>query len=645
LTLEEVRIGSQGALSWDYSVDAGAYGAIARGDYHPTFVIGTNLAPFLHNHYDVLTWPLAYLLVGIAHLPVKWLLLIGLQALPLALIGPIVATYAAIRAREAGLAGRTRILVVVIPALLACLDIWFYWSAQFDYHDKALQGLLMVLGAIALERRRSGWLMVIVTVLLMTGDTGGLVVIGLAAVALLRRRWQVAVVLFVVGLVVATAPGTLLPPDAWGGALHLYGALAPGAHSTVGLVVGVLRHPAPVLVRLRKHLPDAWALLGAAGLIGALTPEGIGALVSVGLAAWLAPTLFAYAGLFQTVPVSDMVLLGSVGGLLWVTRHRRFLVVGLMSGAVVAWSLGWALVFAPQLVASVRAIAPIGPTGNSLAAIEASIPKGQELVVPNGTIGDFAVRHQLLQFFPCGGTGTIRTVGRTVNFVVAPKTGVNYCAPGSLTEAASEVAELPGARLRVFPGPVYWVQWMPGPGEHQLAIDPSAVGVCPDLLVGAASPDSATSPESQAGGSISSCSLTSRTPGLLVKGYTVDLPPRSNGDAIVELSIRGTASIQVWDDPAGQLVAQRYLGSTSGNETVVVPFRTPRLTPPTKIFSDGSAPFVTRFVPPVPLDAFELRVAVDPGSTVTSSGVWLGSQQEAQSVLHTAMFEGVQSVN
>jgi len=307
--------------------------------------------------------------------------------------------------------------------------------------------------------------------------------------------------------------------------------------------------------------------------------------------------------------------------------------------------LGWAAVFTPQLVASVRAIAPAGPAGNSLSAIEARIPMGQEVVVPNGSIGDFAARHQLLQVLPCGTNGSILTFGQPVNFVVAPDTGVNYCSPGSLIEAVSALSELPGARLRVLPGPVYWVQWMPGPGDNRLAIDSNTAGACPDLLVGATSPHAVASQGSKDSGSISSCALTSRIPGLMLKGYTVELPPQSDGEAIVELSIQGSASVQVWDDPAGKLVAQRYLGSTSGNETVVVPFRTPRFTPPSSIFTDGITPFVTHFVPPTAMDAFELRIAVAQGSTVSASGVWLGSRQAAQAVLHTAMFEGARSVN
>jgi len=644
LTLEEVRIGTAGALSADYSVDAGAYGAIGRGDLHPTFLAGVGLYPFLHNHYDFLTWPLAYLLVGILHLPVKWLLLIGLQALPLALIGPVIATYASVRTHDMGVTGRTRVFVVMAPAVLAFLDIWLYWSAQFDYHPEILQGLLMVVGAIALERHRNGVLAAAIVLLALMGNNAGLVLIGLGLTALLRLRWRPAIVMLGIGTLWVVLPGAVLPLASIG-AQSLYGSIVPGHHTTVGFVVAFLTHPAAVLVRLSSHLRDVWALVGAAGLIGALTPEGIGAIASVGLAIWLAPTVFAYAGLFQTVPVTDMVLLGSVGGLLWVARHRRGLVVGLASGVMVAWSLGWATVFTPQLVASVRAIAPVGPAGKSLALIEANIPIDQEVVAPNGSMGDFAARHQLLQFLPCGSNGSIRTFGRTVNFVVAPRTGVNDCASGSLTEVVSQLAELPGARLRVLPGPVYWVRWTPGPGDNRLATDPNTAGACPNLLVSATSPHGVASQGAADSGSIVGCSLTSHAPGLLVKGYTVELPPQSNGEAIVELSIQGAASVQVWDDPADKLVAQRYLGSTSGNETVLVPFRTPRFTPPSSIFTDGIAPFVTHFLPPTAMDAFELRIAVDQDSTVTASGVWLGSRRQAQAVVHTAMFEGAPSVN
>ncbi len=638
LAIEEIRIASAGALSYDYSVDAGAYGAIAHGNFDPNFLVALRLPPFLYNHYDVLTWPLALLLVGLLRLPVTWTLLILLQALPLALIGPIVATYASIRAREAGLEGVVRKLVVIAPAILAFADIWLYWSAEFDYHPKALQGLFVVIAAIALERRWPGWLAAFVVLLLMTGDTGGLVIIGLGLAALLRRRWRPAALMLVVGTLVALAPGSLLPPDAWGGVPALYGTLAPGQHTTLGIAVGVLLHPGPALGRLGRRLPDVWALLGAAGLIGALTPEGVGIMATVGMAAWLAPTVFSFAGLFQTVPVSDVVLLGSVGALIWVATHRRQLVLVVVATGVTAWTVGWGLVFAPRLVSDVRAIAPAGPTGASLASLEAHLPNNQEFVVPNGTIGDFAARHQLLQFLPCGSAGVVRTFGRPVNFVIAPWTGVESCAPGTLLGVTSELAQLPGASLKVLPGPVYWVHWIPGPGSQDLRVNPSVGAVCPALLVRARG-------VANTNALLHGCGIARRHPGFAVQGYTVTLPPHSRGEAVVALSVQGSASIQVWDDPAGRLVAQRYVGTAPGTEVVSIPFRTPGLVAPSRSFSDGVFPFITRFVPPNPEDAFELRVYAGVGSTVAVTGVWLGQSRLAPQVLRSGAFAGLPGVS
>ncbi len=639
LAIEEIRIFSAGALSIDYSIYAGVYGTIGHGGLSPHFLVGGGLlAPYIYNQYDILTWPLAYLFIGILRLPVTWTLLILLQALPLALIGPIVATYASIRAREAGLVSVDRNVVVIVPAILAFADIWLYWSAEFDYHPKALEGLFVVLAAIALERRRRAWFAVFVILLLLSGDTGGLVVIGLGLAALLRRRWRPAVLMLVFGALVVIAPGSLLPPLAWGGAPVLYGALAPGQHTTLGIAVGVLLHPGPALGRLGRHLPDVWALLGAAGLIGALTPEGVGIMATVGMAAWLAPTAFAAAGLFQTDPVSDLVLLGSVGAFIWVATHRRQLVlVGLAVGST-AWAACWGVVFAPRLVADIKAIAPPGPAGSALASLEAHVPRNQELVVPNGNIGDFAARHQLLQMLPCGTAGVIRTFGRPVNFVAAPWVGVQACSPGSLVQAISGLAQLPGATLKVLPGPVYWVRWMPGPGVESLKVNPVPDVVCPAL-------------SSQAPGSerhrllVRGCRVVSNGPGFAVHGFTVALPPHSAGEAVVALSVQGSASVQVWDDPAGRLVAQRYVGSAPGTEVVAIPFKTPLHVPPTKLFSDGVPPFVTRFLPSSSGDTFELRVYAEAGSTVVVTGVWLGQSRLAPQVLRSGAFAGLPGVS
>ncbi|WP_298335572.1 DUF2079 domain-containing protein [Ferrimicrobium sp.] len=634
LCVEELRIVEGGALSWDYSVDASAYSAIARGDLNPHYFVGIAYSPFMRNHYDLLTWPLALLLVGLLHLPVKITLLILLQALPLALIGPIVATYAWVRGRERGISGARLEVLTLVPALLGLIDIWLYWSASFDYHDKALQGCLLVLAAIALERRRTLWLVVLVTLLLLTGDTGGLVVVGLGIAALLRRRWQVGAVIIVAGGLVLVAPGSILPPDAWGGAAVLYGALAPGHHHLAGIAIGVLHHPARALDRLFRSLPDVWALIGAAGVLGVFSAEGVGQMALVGLAAWLTPVQFAYAGNFQTVPVSDALLLGSVGVLLWLygPRHRR--AVGLTVGiASVVWSTGWVVVFAPRLVGNVVGIAPSAQAGASLATIEAEIPVRQEVVAPNGIIGDFATRHQQFQPLKCRSSTIVPTHGIPLNVVVAPEVGAEYCGPGVLLSEVSMVAQLPGARLQVFSGPVYWVRWNPGPGSRDVQLTPGATGVCGSLA------HSLTS-RSPLHGTYEGCAESFHGPGFALQDFTVAFPPRTRDEAIVSLSVSGQASLQVWDDPAGALVAQRFLSSAS-TELITMPFVTPRLTPPSAAFSDGIFPFQTRFVPPIPEDAFELRVFVPKGSAVTLDGVWMGSGREGVAVLRSALFAGI----
>ena len=634
LCIEELRIGEGGALSWDYSVDAGAYSAIARGDLNPHYFVGIAYSPFMRNHYDLLTWPLALLLVGLAHLPVEITLLILLQALPLALIGPIVATYAWVRGRERGVSNVRLWVLTLVPAFLGMTDIWLYWSASFDYHDKALQGCLLVLAAIALERRRTLWLVALVTLLLLTGDTGGLVVVGLGIAALLRRRWRVGAVIIVAGGLVLLAPGSILPPDAWGGAAVLYGALAPGHHHLVGIATAVLHHPGKAIDRLLGSVPDIWALIGAAGVLGVFSAEGVGQVVTVGLAAWLTRVQFAYAGNFQTVPVSDALLLGSVGVLLWLydSRHRR--AIGLaVSVASVVWSTGWSAVFAPRLVGNVVGITPSSRAGASLAAIEAAIPLHQEVVAPNGIVGDFAARHQQFQPLGCGSSTIVRTHGIPLNVVVAPEVGAEYCGPGVLLSELSMVAQFPGARLQVFPGPVYWVRWNPGPGSRDVHLSSGATGVCGSLA------RSLTNRSSRQR-TVEGCAASFNGPRFALQGFTVAFPPKTRDEAIVSLSVSGQASLQVWDDPAGTLVAQRYLSSVS-SELITMPFVTPRLTPPSAVFSDGVFPFQTRFVPPIPEVAFELRIFVPKGSTVILDGVWMGSGRESVAVLRSALFAGI----
>jgi hypothetical protein len=628
-----VRLALGGALSWDYSIAAGAYGQIGRGNLDPTmFLQGRGLVPYILNNYDLLTWVLAAV-VAVLHLPLRWTLIVGLQAAPLALVGPLVSTWAWMRMRDRiEISPRVKAAIVLAPSVIATFDVWRYWSVTFDYHPKALQGLLAVTAVIALERRRPRVLLVNVVLLALTGATGGLVVLSVGLAALLRRRVRLGASVVVIGLAVMVVPASI-HPQVWGGAVALYHSLVPHARSTLEVLVGMLRNPSRVAARMGRHLSDVWAVVAGAGLVGVAAPEGIAAL-PIGLATWLAPLSFAFPGLFQVVPLSDLLVAGVPGALVGILAWRgQVAAVGAAIGACIL-SAGWLGTYGSFVATQVNRLAPSALAGVSLWRLDAEIPASAEVIAPNGIIGVFADRHRLVQVLPCT-PSEVTTYGRPVNVIVAP-VGVEYCPFGQLAELEAGFAGLPGATVRALPGGVLWVRWSPGPGVQQLKV-PEPAPVCSALL------PVPSGPVAHALGD-GLCSRTGQGPGFVVEGQVVGMAPRSAGEALAVLSLSGEASVQVWDDATGRLLAQRYVSTAPGSEVVRLEFHAPPFVVPVGDVPREHFPFVARLVPPLVYDPVELRVYAFTGSTVSVAWTWLGPASVAWHALANGAFQGVSVV-
>lgn len=559
------RLVRAGALSIDYAIEGGGFSQIAAGHLDPTVWLFQYVKPFIDNHEVFLDWPLA-LVIGLVHLPVVWTLLIGLQALPIAAIGPLVASYANLRGRELGFSARTRALVTLVPAALAALDVWQYWSTTFDYHGKALQGLVLVAALIVLERRRRAWSIVLVATLALMGDTASYVLAVVAVVLLLERRWRGGLAVLATAVAVLTVP-SLLGFHILSLTGGLYSPLTPLQAPTYDVVVGVLKHPGFALGRLGRRLPDMWALLGGAGILGVASAMGIAAMAVIGPVVWLGIAPLGYAGVFQLVPLTDVLLLGAAVTLLRVARRRprRALAIG---GFAVAWAFGWFVVFVPHLVASIRAIAPADVrTGSTLEALATSIPPGHEVVAPISMVGLVAQDHPLVWSYRCRtGPISIPTFGVPLDIVVAPGVGVDTCSPGTLMAELARVAALPSASLRVLPGDVYVVEYDPGPGRGSLVLSDAAPMTGREL----APTFTKGSTQLLPGGAVA------LSPGpLALHGVTAELAPGAAGEALVRLEAEGSVSVQVWDDASGQLLAREELGTTTGAETLAIPFVVP----------------------------------------------------------------------
>jgi hypothetical protein len=638
LVVEEQAVWSRGELTYDYQIFARAYALIGPGRVlDPAVYLGGAPNGYIRNHFELITWPLAWLLVGLLHLPVHVVLLDLLQALPTAVIGPLAALWASRVADERGLGGWRRWVVVVTPAVLALLDIWLYWADSFDFHYQALETALMVGTFVALRWRRPKLAALLLGILALMGDTASLVIAGVGVVAGVegwqrrsreRRWWLFATGALALAGVTLVVPGLLHDNLGSVGVLRSYQALVGSRKGTLLSVVASLpAHPLPALARLYRRRWDVWALVGGSGVLGVAWYGALGIMIAVGVPIWLAPLLFGYAGLFQSVPVVGAILLGSAYAIAGLAARRSVRVVMTLVVGSVLMAAAWLGVFSPELVMSIRDVSQPA-NGASLRLLAERAPRGAEVLTTNGSAGTPAEFGELVEQ-PDGCPPSLLPIdGRPVQLVIEPWRGFQFCSPAALLAAVASMQRLVGARLQgPLPGGVYAVEWMPGPYRGTLVLPPAMIPG--QDLAGLSSMGLRTGPAIPAseGGGIG----TPAGGGFVLEGLTAWLQPHEQGVALVRLQVTGQAQVQVFDDATGELLARRYVDGVGESATLRLAFRGPRYVPPHGVFSDGVGLIRTTFVPPLRVDPVELRVWVPPGtnSIARVSSVWIGPSSEA----------------
>jgi hypothetical protein len=607
LIFEEISIASRGELTMDYQAFARAYWFIGHGHLTPIIdlPISNKDVPYIQNHFELLTWPLALFFVGLLRLPVHVVLLDVLQALPTAALTPLVALWGADIAKRRSLTGLSRWTVVLVPTLLSFVDIWQYKADSFDFHYQALQGALLVGALIAFQRNatRTGW--IVLLVLAMTGDTAGLVIEVVALVLIVRHRWRSGLGALVLGVLVLVVPALLHDNLSNGVALHHLAQVEGQAQGSLwSIALGLVSHPLSVLRELRSVQLDIWAVFGGAGLLGCFSDIGLAAILCIGLPAWLSGLQFAYPGNFQTEPLSAALLLGAASVLGWMCTRRFWGTVMGVCGLIVAG--GWSAVFAPPLIAGIRSVSN-SEVGASLSLIARQIPADAEVVSPNASLGTVGLSGARVLAGGCV-PWLLVLPRRPVAFVVDPWRGIQTCDPAQLLVALSAFANLPGAKvLGPLPGRVYWVEWTPRGRDRMLHVSGSAP-ISARFLAG--EPFAAGRLEATAKGP---ALVSDSKGGFVVEGIVAGVAPHHVGEATLHLSVSGSAQVQIWDDQSGQLVARRIMAGNGALQTETVTFRAPRFVNPTN-FTDGKGIFVTRLLPPIPEDPMEVRVWIQPGS-------------------------------
>ncbi len=624
LLVEEEALVSRGDLTLDYQIFGRAFWQIGHGIFMPTVYVasGGGDVPYIANHFELITWPLALLFVGILRLPVHVVLLDLLQAAPTAMVTPLVACWASLAASRRQLTGSAQWVVVLCPAVLSFIDVWNYRAASFDFHYQALQGALSLLALVFFERKqpRIAWAALIA--LALTGDPAGLVIAVLGCYFLVRKHWRRGLIINGIAAVTVLLPSLLRDNLGSFTVLPEYAQIASSHSTAIGpIILGLATHPHSVGNQIFAHILDIWGLVSGAGVLGITSLPGLLSALFIGFPSWLASLPFSYPGDFQTEPITCFLLLGSGTVLAQLAlKHRRLFLFTSSTSLILA--CGWSIVFAPGLVSGIESVSN-STVGKSLAMLARIIPKDAVLYTPNASMG--IVGQRTYRVFPAGCPPfNVALDGHPIAVVADPWRGIQTCAPAQLLSTLSGVAALPGAKTIELPGGVFWTEWQPPAGQKSLSV-PASYPITAKIL--ASEPFKVGSYMEFASGGV----VTSPPRGgFVIEGITGEIDPGAEGVAEVTLSVSGRADVQVFDDATGQMVGERHLIGAGQIVAQKIRFAAPAFKPPSN-FTDGIGIFRTELVPPILFDPMEVRVWVPPGTGSSAAVVsaWVGPAKQA----------------
>jgi len=462
------------ALTEDFASYSQAWWAIAHGNLDP-YLTGLGV-PFWKNNAEFAMWPLALLYRVDPH-PI---ILLWVQDVA-AFLTEVVA-FAWIGKAIARAGGRIPKGVGYVLALGAAVvlvaDPWVYETIAFDFHFEPLAALFVVLVGYDLwsgRTRRMWWWVPLA--LVSTGLAAlFLVGVGLSGILAGRRTRRPGALIAVVGaawFVVCSAVGAI--GDGGTTFRASYGYLAPGHHGRIGpldVMIGALGHPGAVVHVAATHWAVLLSFLVVFGVIGLLSPWGIGMAFVVLVPNVLdgSGTFVRYGASFQSWPAMPFILVGSVMVLIGLFQRgemaRRMAAVIMALWA--AFLVMFAVVALPGLPRAWLSVSP--PAAAELARIAPQIPPDAEVVVTVPVMGRFAERSSFDAFFEDHQKVPIDRA--VVVFVFSPYEAAyqkNLTGNG-LAEATRYVARRLDARVLGSGAGVHAFSWSPPPETRSVTL-------------------------------------------------------------------------------------------------------------------------------------------------------------------------------
>ncbi|MDA8148669.1 MAG: DUF2079 domain-containing protein [Actinomycetota bacterium] len=595
-------------LASDYAMRLQAWWAIAHGHLAAPITTSPHFAYFWQDHFELINWPLAPLLYVWPH--AFWLELIQCAAISGTCLVAFRWALAVVGAPDWN--RRLRPWWAATVALVILLaNPWTLRTASFDVHFHTTVGAMFaLLTARAVYDRRPRRIALFAVLALVCGDVAGLFLIGIgiSTVLVRRRQWRTGLVLASVGIAWILFVHAIGGGRGTGIARH-YGALAGATAgiSLTGLVLHILAHPGKLLSSLGSKQIDTWSFVAPAGILGLFTGWGAAVTVVVLLTSE-ASQLPNASSPFQNFPITGFMLVGTVIALGWLARRWRHpLPVYVVSGVLVANSLGWGIVWIPRVMKSAQNVTP--PTAAALGQVARTLPPSAPLVMLEGDAGRFGARPDLTLIAgpPYGPAPVpVSPAKGTTYWVITTYQGSQGATPDVQLGTLGRLVGM-GARIVLHQGDVWELAWTPPPMARSVPVT-HATQVPAWALRTATGTPVLTGP-------VHAWHMQSGKR----SGYVTYGAYWRSGDgwykASVDLSSTGPCRVEVWDTTQGRLVGQRSLVATDGPTRASVEFRLAGTA--TSRPTGGVAPFVLKQAAWSGGDNIEIRVWA-PGSSQVS---------------------------
>ena len=384
----------------DFGIFAQAWSEIGHGRLQPDSTLSG--FPYLSSHFEVAMWPLG-VLAAVFHDP---FVLLVLQAAAIAATGFVVWCWvrALLRRDPLPVAWETAISVGTVALLLA--NPVGYATAAQDFHFWPIATLFLVLTAHDLWSGRTGRMWIWVAFALACGDVSGVYLLGLGLTGVIasRRTRRPGLALAAAGVgwvLLATATGNNMGSHIADGYAYLsdQGTLPDGVAGIAMLATGAVRHPSRPLGLLADRSETIINYLRAGGLIGVLTPWGLGVTLVAVLTAGLQGSAVFIGQPFQNFVVTPFVAFGSVW-LVVVLARRRTRLTAALAIALGVFTLGVAFSESAQQLPHTMTHNGLGglvsaAQADQYRAVLDQIPDDAQVIAPLPSIGRFSTRRHI----------------------------------------------------------------------------------------------------------------------------------------------------------------------------------------------------------------------------------------------------------